>query len=248
MIRIYNEKEIEIMRRGGKILAETMEGLKKEVRPGVTTNYLNKVAEDLVLSFGAEPSFRGFQDYPAVLCTSINEEIVHAVPSKRELKEGDILSLDLGIRFEGYCTDVAITMPIGKVDKKIKKLIAVTEKSFEIGIKQAKAGNHLEDIGWAIQNYAERNGFNVIRELVGHGVGRGVHEAPQIPNYGKRGTGPELVEGMVLAIEPMITIGDWHIKKCEDGFGYRTKDKSLSCHFEHTVAITKKGPQILTEL
>ena len=249
MIRIYNENEIEIMRRGGKILAEIMEGLKKEVRPGVTTNYLNKVAKDLVLSYGGEPSFLGYDGYPAALCTSVNEEIVHAVPSERELKEGDILSLDLGIRFEGYCTDVAITMPIGKVDKKTKKLIDVTEKSLELGIKQAKAGNHLGDIGSAIQNYAEKNGFNVIRELVGHGVGKKVHEEPQIPNYGpSAGLGIKLKAGMVLALEPMLCVGDWRIKKCEDGFGYKTADNSLSCHFEHTIAITKKGPQILTEL
>lgn len=248
MIRIYNEKEIEILRRGGRILAKIMDELKKEVKSGVKTKYLNKVAEDLVFSYGAEPSFLGFNSYPAALCTSINEEIVHVLPSDRILKNGDILSLDLGVRYQGYCTDMATTIPIGKIDKKIKKLIAVTKKSLELGIKQAKAGNHLGDIGYAIQNHAEKNNFNVVRELVGHGIGNKVHEEPKIPNYGKKGTGPKLVEGMVLAIEPMITIGDWHIEKCEDGFGYRTKDKSLSCHFEHTVAITKKGPIILTKI
>jgi methionyl aminopeptidase len=246
MIRIYNEKEIEIMRRGGKILAGIMERLKKEVKPGTTTKYLNKVAKDLVLSCGGEPSFLGFQEYPAALCTSINEEIVHVVPSERGLKKGDILSLDLGIRFEGYCTDIAVTIPVGKISKEAKKLIQVTKKALEIGIKQARSGNHLGDIGWAIQDYAEKNGFNVIRELVGHGVGKKVHEEPQIPNYGERGEGIELKPGMALAIEPMICIGDWHIEKCEDGFGYKTKDNSLSCHFEHTIAITKKGPFVLT--
>ncbi len=253
MIRIYSENEIKILCRGGRILAEIMEKLKKEVKPGVKTNYLNKVAKDLVFSYGSEPSFLGFQEYPAALCTSINEEIVHALPSDRVLKNGDILSLDLGVRFpangasKGYCTDMAITVPVGKISNEVKKLIKVTKKSLEFGIKQAKANNHLGDIGWAIQNYTEKNGFNVIRELVGHGIGKKVHEEPQILNYGKRGTGPELVEGMILAIEPMICIGDWHIKKCKDGFGYKTKDNSLSAHFEHTVAITKNGTQILTQ-
>jgi len=248
MIRIYNEKEIEILRRGGKILAEIMKELKKEVKPGVKIKHLNKVAKDLVLSYGGESSFLGYDGYPAVLCTSINEEIVHAVPSDRVLKNGDILSLDLGLRYKGYCTDMAITIPVGKISKETKRLIKITKKSLEIGIKQAKAGNHLGDIGFAIQNYAEKNGFNVVRELVGHGVGKKVHEEPQIPNYGQKGEGVELKEGMVLAIEPMITVGDWKIEKCEDGFGYKTKDNSLSCHFEHAVVITKKGPQILTEL
>jgi len=246
MIRIYNEKEIEILRQSGRILAEIMEGLKKEVKPGATTKYLNKVAKDLVLSCGGEPSFLGFQGYPAVLCTSLNEEIVHVVPSDRVLKNGDILSLDLGIIYKNYCSDMAITIPVGKISKEGKKIIKITKEALKIGIKQAKAGNHLGDIGWAIQNYAEKNGFNVIRELVGHGVGKKVHEEPQIPNYGERGVGSELVEGMVLAIEPMLCVGDWHIEKCDDGFGYRTKDKSLSCHFEHTIAITKNGPIILT--
>lgn len=248
MIRIYNEKEIEILRRGGRILAEIMEELKKEVRPGVTTEYLNKVAKDLVFSANAEPSFEGYDGFPATLCTSINEEIVHAVPKERKLKEGDILSLDLGIKFEEYCTDMAITMPVGKISKEAKKLIKVTKEALKIGIKQIKPGNHLEDIGYVIQKHVEKNGFNVVRELVGHGVGKKVHEEPKIPNYGEGGTGPGLVEGMVLALEPMVTVGDWHIKKTKDGFGYKTADNSLSCHFEHTIAITKKDPEILTNM
>jgi len=246
MIKIYSEQEIEIMRQGGKMLADIMKKLKKETKPGVTTNYLNKVAKDLVFSARINPSFLGFNGYPTVLCTSINEEIVHAVPSKRILKNGEILSLDLGVKYKNYHTDMAITIPVGKVDKKTKKLIKVTKKALELGIEQVKAGNYLGDIGYAIQEYVEKNGFNVVRELVGHGVGKKVHEDPQIPNYGKKGTGIELVEGMVLAIEPMITIGDWRIKKCDDGFGYKTADNNLSCHFEHTIAITKKGPEILT--
>jgi len=248
MIKIYAPQEMEVMRQGGGILAKIMDKLIKEVKPGITTKYLNKVAEDLILKYGAESSFKGFNNYPNALCTSLNEEIVHALPGERKLKQGDILSLDLGIRYKGYCTDLAITLPVGKIDEKTKKLIETTKQALEIGIEQAKAGNHLEDIGWAIQNYVEKRGFNVIRELVGHGVGKGVHEEPQIPNYGKKGRGPKLKEGMILALEPMVAVGDWHVEKCEDGFGYRTKDKSLAAHFEHTIAITKAGPEILTKI
>ena len=248
MIKIYKENEIEILRRGGKILAQIMEELRKEVKPGVATKDLNKIARDLVFSFGAEPSFEGYDGFPAALCTSINEEIVHAVPSERKLEEGDILSLDLGVRFEGYCTDMAITVSVGKINKETKKLIKVTKKALELGISQAKPGNHLEDIGYEVQKHAEKNSFNVVRELVGHGVGKEVHEEPKVPNYGEKGAGLELAEGMVLALEPMVTIGDWHIKKTKDGFGYKTADNGLSCHFEHTIAITPKGPEILTKL
>jgi len=248
MIKIYNENEIEIMRQGGKILAEIMEELKKEVKPGVTTQHLNKVAEDLVFSWGAKPSFKGFEGFPAVLCTSINEEIVHAVPGKRKLKERDILSLDLGIRFEKFCTDMAITIPIGRIDKKTRKLIKITKEALKIGIKQAKPGSYLGDIGYAIQKYVEKNGFNVVQELFGHGVGKQVHEAPRIPNFGNPGEGPELKLGMVLAIEPMVTVGDWHIEKTKDDWGYKTVDNFLSAHFEHTIAITPKGPEVLTKI
>jgi methionyl aminopeptidase len=247
MINLYSEKEIEIIKQGGKILAKIIKKVAKYAKPGITTKELDKAAQDLIFSYGAKPAFRGFNNYPAALCTSINEEIVHAVPSNRKLKSGDLLTLDLGIRFKGYCTDMAITLPIGEIDKKFKKLIAVTRESLEFAIKQCKPGNHLGDIGWAIQHYVEKEGFNVIRDLVGHGVGRGVHEDPQILNYGRKGTGLELVKGMVLAIEPMIVIGDWGIEKTEDGFGFRSKDRSISAHFEHTVTITKKGVKVLTK-
>ncbi len=253
MIRIYKENEIEILRRGGKILAKIVEELKKRVKPGITTKHLDEVAEDLILKYGAEPSFKGFNKYPAALCASINEEIVHAVPSDRRLKQGDILSLDLGVRFEGYCTDMAVTISIGKIDREKKKLIKVTKKALELGISQAKHGNHLEDIGYEIQKYAEKHGFNIVRELAGHGVGKKVHEEPQILNYGNpstklRARSPKLKAGMVLALEPMLTVGDWHIKQTKDGWGYKTADNSLSCHFEHTIVITKKGPEILTKV
>lgn len=252
MVNIYIEKEIEIMKQGGSILAKIIKKVAKHAKPGITTKELDKVAQDLIFSYGAKPAFKGFNNYPAVLCASVNEEIVHAVPSDRKLKQGDLLTLDLGIRFpvngtsRGYCTDMAITLPIGKIDKKLKKLIAATKKSLEIAIKQCKPGRHLGDIGWAIQSYVEKKGFNVIRDLVGHGIGKSVHEDPQILNYGKKGIGLELVEGMVLAIEPMIITGNWEIEKTEDGFGFRSKDYSISAHFEHTIAITKKGTKILT--
>jgi methionyl aminopeptidase len=248
MISIYTEKEIKIMREGGKILAKILEILSKKVKPGITTAYLNKVAEDLILKYGAKPSFKGFNNYPAALCTSLNEEIVHAVPSGRVLKSGDILTLDLGVRYKGFCTDAAITVSVGKVDKRFKKLIEATKKSLEIAIKQSEPGNHLEDIGWAIQNYVEKNGFSVIRELVGHGVGKNVHEDPQIMNYGRKGQGIELKEGMVLALEPMVAMGNWRIKRGEDRFSYKTLDNSFCAHFEHTVAITEKGPKTLTKI
>ena len=246
MINIYSFKEIEAMRESGKILAKIMKQLIKEVKPGITTNYLNKVAEDLILASGVEQAFKGFNNYPTALCTSLNEEIVHAVPSKRVLKNGDILTLDLGIRFKGYCTDMAITVPVGKITKEAKKLIRTTKEVLEIAIKQCKPSNHLGDIGWAIQNYVEKQGFNVIRDLVGHGVGKEVHEEPQILNYGEKGQRVELKEGMVLALEPMVAMGNYEIEKCADGFGYRTKDRSLTAHFEHTVAITKKEAMVLT--
>ena len=243
------------MEQGGKILAKIIYETAKHVKPGVTTKYLDKVAEDLIFSFGAKPAFRGFNDYPAVLCTSVNEEIVHAVPSERKLKEGDLLTLDLGIKFpagggasQGYCSDMAITIGVGKIDKKLQKLMNVTEKSLEIGIKQAKPGNRLGDIGWAIQNYVEKKGFNVVRDLVGHGIGKKVHEEPEILNYGKKGEGMVLKPGMVLAIEPMIVIGDYGIEKTEDKFGFRSKDRSISAHFEHTIVVGAARPRILTHL
>lgn len=239
VIRIYSEKEIEILRQGGKILAEVLERLKREVRPGVTTEYLDELAEKLVSSFGAKKEKEMF-------CVSINEEVAHIYPSKCKLKEGDILSLDLVIRYKGYYTDMAITVPVGKIDNKTKKLLKVTEEALELGIKQAKPGNHMGDIGHAIQEYIEKNGFSIIVGLGGHGIGKEAHEEPMVPNYGSSDKGIELKRGMVLAIEPLVAVGSGHIKNTKGG-GYKTADNSLSCHFEHTIAITKKGPKILTK-
>lgn len=247
MISIKTPKEIEVMREGGRILAGIMRKLEKIVRPGITTKELNKVAEDLVFRCGAKPSFKNYEGFPASLCTSVNDEIVHAVPSKKKtLKEGDIISLDLGILYKGFHTDMAITVPVGEVSHEANRLLRVTRKTLRLALKKVRPGNHFGDIGNTIQRYVESQGFNVVRELCGHGIGKEVHEEPQIFNYGKRRTGPELAEGMVFCIEPMVTAGDWHLKKTSDGHGFATSDGSLSCHFEQTVAATKDGCEVLT--
>ena len=246
MITIKSEKEIEIMREGGKMLAGIMEELRKKVQPGITTKELDRVAETLIFKSGAEPAFKGYENFPATLCTSLNQVVVHGVPSNYKLKSGDILSLDLGIKYKGFFSDMAITIAVGKIDSETNKLIKVTERSLREGIKAIRPGNHIGDISFAIQKYVESRGFKVVRELCGHGIGRELHEDPQILNYGKKHTGPEIKEGMVFCLEPMVTMGDWRIKKSPDGFGWETKDGSLSAHFEHTIAVTKTGYQILT--
>ncbi len=256
MISIKSEKEIQIMLEGGRILAQIMKKLEKLVGPGITTKYLNKVAEDLVLKYGAKPSFKGYQGadgelgkpFPAALCTSINEELVHCIPSEKKLKEGDIISLDLGILYKGFHTDMAVTVPVGEVSPEAQRLIRVTKKALKRGIKKVRPGNTFGDISNTIQRYIEGQGCNIVRDFCGHGIGKEVHQDPQIPNYGKRRTGPELVEGMVFCIEPMVAVGDWRIKKAKDGYGLQTKDNSLCCHFEHTLAVTKTGAEILTNL
>lgn len=256
MITIKTPEEIKIMSEGGRILAKIMKDLEKRVQPGITAKELDKVAEDLVLKSGGRCSFKGYDGFPSCLCVSINEEIVHSVPSERVLREGDIVSLDLGLFYRGFHTDMAITVLVTspglagrmKVSLETTRLIRVTKKALKRGLKKVRPGNTVGDIGNTIQRYVESQGFNVVRELCGHGIGRELHEDPKILNYGKRHAGPELVEGMVLCIEPMITAGLWKLKKSEDGFGYETKDRSLSCHFEHTVAVTKTGYKVLTEM
>jgi len=246
MIQIKTPEEIKIMAEGGKILAKIMKELEKKVQPGITTKELDKVAKDLVLGSGGKCSFKGYESFPACLCTSINEEIVHAAPSNRVLKEGDIISLDLGIFYNGFHTDMAVTLPVGKVIPEAQRLIRVTKKALKRGLKKTRLGNTFGDIGNTIQRYVEGQGFNVVRELCGHGIGRELHEEPQVLNYGKRRTGLKLQEGMVFCIEPMVTAGDLKIKKTADGSGYETADGSLSAHFEHTLAVTKNGCQVLT--
>ncbi len=258
MINIKTIEEIQIIRKGGRILAVIMEKVKAEVRPGITTNYLNKVAEDLIFSFGVESSFKGYQGFPAVLCTSINEEIVHSAPSSRILKNGDIISLDLGIFYPkpnnkqeenmSFHTDMAVTAPVGKISPETLRLLKITKKALKRAMKNIRDSNTVGDISNAIQRYVEKQGFNIVRDLCGHGIGRDIHEDPQILNYGKRRAGPKLVENMVLCPEPMVVIGDGKIKKSKDGFGFETADGSLSSHFEHTVVVTKQGFEILTEI
>lgn len=248
MISIKGQEEIKIMVEGGKILAKIMKELEKAVQPGITTKELDKLAEELILKSGGKCSFKGYENFPACLCTSINQEIVHVTPSDRILKEGDIISLDLGLFYKGFHTDMAITLPVGRVSPEVYRLIRVTKKALKRGLKKIRPGNTFGDIGNTIQRYVESQGFNVVRDLCGHGIGKEIHEEPKILNYGKRRTGPEIKEGMVFCLEPMITVGDWKLKKTTDSFGYETQDGSLSCHFEHTVAVTKNSYQILTEL
>ena len=247
MINLKTEKEIEIMREGGKILAEIIKKVADAVKPGITTNDLERLARELLLSYGAESSFLGFENYPAVLCTSLNDEIVHGVPSDRILKDGDLLKIDMGVLHNGFHTDSAVTVLVGNGGDMLKrKLIQITKESLEIGISMARAGNTLGDVGSAIQRYVEDKGFNVVRDLVGHGIGRKLHEPPQVLNYGKAGQGEKLVSGMAIAIEPMVVTGKWGIKNGRDGYAFVTKDGGLAAHFEHTVVVTDSGPDILT--
>lgn len=257
MIYLKSPEEIAILREGGKILAQILEDLRKAVKPGIKTIELDRLAESLVFKYGAKASFKNYQPsfnhegqggYPASVCVSVNEEVVHGIPGERILKEGDIVSLDMGVLHKRYYTDAALTVGVGKISPKAKKLINVTKKSLELAIGETKIGNRLGDIGWAVQHYVEKNGFSVVRDLVGHGVGKFIHEEPEIPNYGRKGAGLKLKEGMVLAFEPMVNIGKFGVKVLPDGWTFVTIDKSLSAHFEHTVAITKNGPEVLTRI
>ena len=235
------------MAKGGKILARIMGELKAKSGPGITTKELDKLAEELIFSYGTKPAFKGYNNFPAVLCISVNEQIVHGVPSDRVLLEGDVLSLDLGIVYEGLCLDMAITMPIGGISPEAGRLIRTVKKALKRAIARVKPGKTIGDIGHAIQNYIEDQDFQVIKELCGHGIGKSVHEKPDVLNFGRRHKGLKLEPGMVLAIEPMAVMGKPGIKKGPDGFCYQTADNSLSAQFEHTVAVTEKGPRVLTE-
>lgn len=247
IIPIKTPDEIAIMAQAGQRLAKIIRELKAEVKPGLTTQELDKLAEELILKSGAKPAFKGYRGFPASLCTSINEQIVHAVPSRRKLNKGDVLSLDLGIIYQGFYSDMAVTLPIGSISPEARQLIQVTKKALRKAMARVKPGKTIGDISFAIQKHVEADGFQVVRQLCGHGIGRQLHEKPDIPNFGQQHKGPLLKEGMVLALEPMVVIGQPGTKKTPDGFGYQTADNSLSAHFEHTVAVTKKGPRILTE-
>jgi len=230
----------------GKILAKIMQKLREFIRAGISTQEIDQLTEELVCKENAIPAFKGYKGFPANICTSINEEIVHGIPGERRLENGDIISLDLGINYKGYFSDAAITLAIGGIETKTKKLIEVTKTALSEGIKQARIDNHLSDISYAIQSYVEKNGFSVVREFVGHGIGLKLHEEPEIPNFGRPQQGPILREGMVFAIEPMVNMGTWESKILDNGWTAVTKDGLVSSHFEHTVAITENGPAILT--
>ena len=248
MISIKTQEEIEIMAEGGKILANALKQLKSKAVAGVTTRELDEFAENYILSCGALPAFKGYSSFPNALCASVNEVIVHGVPSDYVLKEGDIVKLDLGVLHKGFNTDSAITVLVGQSSFEKQRLLKATQKALRLGIKKVRPGNTTGDIGNTIERFATDQNFGIVRDLTGHGIGKKVHEEPEVLNYGKRGTGTKLVEGMVICIEPMLTLGDYKIKKANDGFGYSTKDGSVSAHFEHTIAITKNGARILTEI
>lgn len=236
------------MRRSGAVLRQVLDTVRGMVAPGVSTMDLERVAEDKIRELGAKPAFKGYYDYPCVLCTSVNNEIIHGIPSeKRVLKEGDILSIDCGVVLDGYYSDSAVTVPVGTLAPELKKLLDVTEASLKRAIAEVKLGKTVGDIGAVVQEYVEANGFSVVREFVGHGIGTRMHEDPQVPNFGTRGHGIRLREGMVLAIEPMVNMGKPGTRTLDDKWTAVTEDGSYSAHFEHTVAVTRNGPLVLTE-
>ncbi|OGN97909.1 MAG: type I methionyl aminopeptidase [Chloroflexi bacterium RBG_13_51_18] len=251
-IVIKSEKEIEIMRQSGRIVAEILKILSERIKPGMKTKEMDIIAERELKKRGAESSFKGYRGYPATICASVNDEIVHGIPGDKELKEGDIVSLDFGAIFHGFHGDAAVTVPVGKVSPEAKRLIETTKGALKSGIAAARAGANLGDVSAAIQDYARSRGYSLVREYTGHGIGRKMHEDPQIPNsteppYGlQTGTGPVLKKGMTLALEPMLNIGDWHTRVAEDQWTVLTADGSLSAHFEHTIVIDDTEPEVLT--
>jgi methionyl aminopeptidase len=246
MIHIKTPKEIEIMRQSNGLAAQVLQKLREATKPGIATRELDHLAERLVRAAGAIPAFKGYRGYPASLCVSVDEEVVHGIPGNRRLREGEIVSLDLGTYLNGYYGDAAITLPVGQVSEEAALLLKVAEQSLAKGIEQARDGNRLLDISHAIQSWAEVNGFSVVRDFVGHGIGRNLHEDPQVPNFGPPHQGPRLRPGMVLAIEPMINAGTWEVKVLDDAWTVVTADQRLSAHFEHTIAITEQGADILS--
>jgi methionyl aminopeptidase len=248
MIVLKSPEEIAIMRDANQIVAEVHEELKQRAVSGTTTRELDELAERIAIKRKAKCAFKGYRGYPNCLCTSLNEVIVHGIPSDRALKEGDILSLDFGVIYKGFCGDAAVTIPIGQSSETAENLMRTTEKCLDKAIGLMYEGNRLADVSAVIQEHAEKNGYSVVRDFVGHGIGRSLHEDPQVPNYGKSGTGIRLKRGMVLAVEPMVNLGDWGIRILKDGWTAVTKDGSLSAHFEHSVAITDNGPCVLSKL
>ena len=246
MIYYKSQSEIEKLKAAGKIVNHALVEVEKSIKPGITTARLDEIAENFIRSHGALPGFKGYNGFPATLCVSLNEEVVHGIPSRRELRDGDIVSIDCGTILDGYWGDHARTFAVGEISNEKKTLMKITEASLYAGIEKAVIGGHLSDIGNAVQNIAEKAGYSVVRSLVGHGVGQNLHEEPQVPNYGKAGRGLTLKQGLVIAIEPMINIGSHEVFTEADGWTIITKDRKTSAHFEHTIAITENGPEILT--
>lgn len=248
MIIGKSRKEIERMRASGRLAGQVLSHLRTLVQPGVPTIEIDQVAERMIRDAGALPTFKGYNGFPYSICASVNEQVVHGFPSGYKLKEGDIFSIDCGVTLDGFVGDTATTVPVGKVDEQCLKLIRITEECLERAIAQCRAGNHLGDIGWAVQQHAEANGYSVVRDYVGHGIGRRMHEDPQIPNYGKPGLGPKIKAGYVFAVEPMVNKGTHYTKVLSDGWTVVTMDGQPSAHVEHTIAITEEGPEVLTRV
>jgi methionyl aminopeptidase len=246
MVIFKSQNEIDRIRKASQIVARTLNFLESHVQPGITTRELDQIAESEIRKAGAIPAFKGYRGFPATLCVSINEEVVHGIPADRKLKEGDIVGLDLGCIWDGFYGDAAKTYPVGEISEEAKQLLETTENSLMIGIDQARVGNRIGDIGYAVQTLAESKGYSVVRDFVGHGIGRNLHEDPQVPNYGTRGQGPRIKAGMVLAIEPMVCQGRADVEVLADNWTAVTRDGSLAAHFEHSIAITDNGPEILS--
>ncbi|HWR38571.1 MAG TPA: type I methionyl aminopeptidase [Patescibacteria group bacterium] len=248
MIILKSQREINYLRDAGQIVAGALAEVKKAVKPDITTMEIDRIAEQYIKRKGAIPAFKGYGGFPGNVCTSVNEQVVHGIPGPRKLKNGDNISIDIGALINGYVGDAAITVPVGEVDAEVQRLLDVTEESLYRGIEQARVGNRLGDISHSIQAYAEGQGYGVVRDYVGHGIGRNMHEDPQVPNFGLPGRGPRLKSGMTLAIEPMVNLGTFEVKTLDDDWTVVTADGKRSAHFEHTVAITPDGPEILTKL
>ena len=246
MIIGKSQKEIEKMRAAGQLVGRVLRELKRMVEPGITTLEVDEAADKMIRDGGAYPTFKGYNGFPFSICASVNEQVVHGFPSKYELKEGDIFSIDVGVTLDGFVGDTAVTVPVGRVADDLVELIRVTEECLQFAIEQCRAGNHVGDIGFAVQSHAEEHGYSIVRDYVGHGIGRRMHEDPQIPNYGKPGKGPKIKKGYVFAVEPMINIGSHHTKTLADGWTVVTVDGRPSAHVEHTIAVTEEGPEVLT--
>ena len=246
MITVKNDKEIRLMREAGRIVALTLKAIEKAIEPGITTRELDQIAEETIKKLGGKPAFKGLYGYPAAICASVNEEVVHGIPGLRKLRSGDIISIDIGAVVDGYYGDAAKTWPVGEITPEARKLIEVTEASLYAGIEAAVVGNRISDISHAVESYVVRHGFSVVRQYAGHGIGKALHEEPNVPNYGKPGRGARLVPGMTLAIEPMVNIGTFEVFTLPDKWTVVTRDGKWSAHFEHTVLITEDGPMILT--